>query len=549
MDTNSTRQDAIHIGGELEKVGDKGVRALWHMLKKLFKMLYSFIKEGVTNFYLSHRDGFKAIQNDGDTKKVENISGLSYEEMEYVLTQADKEGVPVTAYEWQVEKGKEGEEEFKKGTSIAKQKRIIKHTAKIEDIKQFKAKHPKLYQIRHKHYEKSNEKHTKKREDIIEERKGNKYRVAFNVSRSAWVADIIVKIKEQRTGVMNDIAQENEKSKVAVDFIKERGFDMNVEEIREFSKDFVKSGTMDISYYDSNYFVHIVDKKEYERISSVLEENNIIYGVGKNEGVVVEEHIDEEASKATKEDVVIENENNEETYSIYIDSRDAKEYVEKCGITKGSLDVHGDSSSKSSFVSETTKQREVVIPTTAIGQYLEKLQGTDYKISVLNEEETVLSIDSEQLNEVYEFEKKNNTVEDKYEHIRQEKSKDNPDIPQSEKYDTLLPKAAQEIFKDNSVSRLSLQRKFKIGVARSEELMKQLIEYGVIKESNETNTYEVAMTQEEFAEKYKQDSIIENDTNKEDSKNIFEEFLENLSSMVNKSDSSDEKELELGDDE
>lgn len=538
MDVNN-KQDAMHLGQDLQRFISKFISKSWQILKRLFKLTVSFSVKKGRDTYLKHRDGFKAVQKDGSTKQVQNISGLSYEEMEYVLSNAEKNGIYVTAYEWKTEDNQEDKEHFQKGTSIAKQRKIIKHNQKIEKINMIKARHPKRYQLRHKHYDKELEKHKNQREEAIESRKGNKYRVAFNASRASWAADIIAHIKNQRLGIMDDLQNQDEKTKVAVDFIKEHGFDMNISEIKEFAQDFMANGTIDISHFENNYFVHSVDKNEYERISTILKENNMVFGVDENE-VIIDEKSDNE--KGTDK-------HSSDTYSIYFSCEDIKDYIEKCGISNGTINAYGDKTVTGIFSKEIESQREIIVPTSSINLYSEKLMGADYKMKIVNDKETILSINPKQLNKVYEFEKKNNTAEDEYEYERRAKAKNDPSSTKIEEYDSLFQKAAHDIFKDGNVTTVSLQRKLNISFARSKDLMKQLEEYGVIKPNDDKNTYDILMDKKEFDQKYKQDNQkSEKEAKEKEPNQKLEDIIEAVVDRLNEK-ISDDKEKEIGDDE
>lgn len=524
------KQDVMNFGQELEKTSEKSARGIAKLLKKLFKIIAS----GISDFRKLHRDGFKAIQSDGETKEIENMTNLSIEEVEYIARKAEKDGVPVTFYEFNAEKGKEDAEYFGKGASISKQRKLTKHIQKIDKISQFEKTHPKLYNLRKKHYSKLLYKNSQARDKIIKNRKGNIYRVSFNKSRTVWAASVYSEIKKMRTGVYDSYSEE--KGKEFIERVKEHGLDLNIEEIREFMGTSLANGTVDESYFVNNYYTHTVSLAEFERIDKILRDKNFVYAVERVDSAVV----DEQAEQLSGDEVLSYNSGVNERYTIRFDAKDLDIYKEECGINEGLIMFTGDTSNRNPFSNVMNDKCTIECPTTSIGLYLEKFRGEDIQIYIKDSETSIVSIDYSSLDVALELEKKTIPVDDEREYIRQNNAKNIKESTKLEKYDSLLKKAADYTYENNgNINFIQLQRYFAIGFNRSKDLIDQLEEYGVIKKDENRNTYSLHMTKEEFDEKYSIDSSETIEDLTPDVENILENAFER----------DDDKDIDIGGDE
>lgn len=390
----NNKSDVEMLGRSLERPLNDVSR---FTIRNLLKAVIAFFNYVINRVYHNRIEGIKAIKLDGPTREIEKITNLSYEEVVKTMEKCQEDGVKVIAYEFK--KGTQNvEEEFGKRKSLNKMEQITKANRKLAQLKEFKSKYPSLFPdlVQQRINKWENEK-------IAAEKahEGYRYNLAFNKSRSGYMAERIVDIKNLRLNTLDDFSMQNPETLEAIELIKKEGFDLNNEQIREFASEFMSNGDVDLSEFKDDYIVHTVDFKTYSEMYHDLDANEIGYGI--------------QLVKAKDDD------ENKDKVRIYFKSDKLEQYAETGHLNKGVIQSFG-KEKEFSFLHKREEEnnmnpknteKELVLPAAALKEYALMFRGKDYKISHKDDEHIIVSMSLEDAKEVYETQKKRDPLQEK----------------------------------------------------------------------------------------------------------------------------------------
>lgn len=230
----------VQVKGDIEQIGrnlqDSAERIGLPALIKLFKKLFSTV-------YRQHIEGLQAVKKDGPTAELESMTNLSYDEVIATLKKCQEDGIPISVTEF-----KKGNEEididFGKRKSLSKMEGMTKVQRDLERYTKFQKTNPNILK---KYVQNKIDTLKKEKENLTNQHEGYRYTIIFNKSRMGYMAERLVDIKNARVGVMEDISKENPKVKEVMELVKDKGLDLNNEQIKDFFGEFMTEGTVDVS--------------------------------------------------------------------------------------------------------------------------------------------------------------------------------------------------------------------------------------------------------------------------------------------------------------
>ena len=370
--TNKSDATQVYEGAvKSSRTGAKGT--LKYILKPLTIFGYHYFIEGI-----------RAVQKDGQTKELEKITNLSYEETIKVMEKCQQDGIRVVATERTLSKENS---EFGKKKSLYQQKRITKYARRIKHLSNFKADHPKVAKfLQMDNLIKKNE--SKQKEEQIKH-KNKHYNVYFNKSKRDYMAARIADVIELRTGISQKLFDETT-GKAIENLQKEGKVKLNSQQLEEFSKEFKlhELGSVGIEKFKTDYCIHELPFSAYMSIKDELEATDIQY-----------------AAKVTNSN------DDKEIVNIYMDNSDLERYCELGFNNYGKIRVYG--SKNKNLQWSINSQDELVTFTTKIGkderETYSKLSGKNY-VMKRRENECLWTVLKTDLEELVETEKKRDVV-------------------------------------------------------------------------------------------------------------------------------------------
>ena len=396
----------VQVKGDIEQIGrnlqDSAERIGLPALIKLFKKLFSTV-------YRQHIEGLQAVKKDGPTAELESMTNLSYDEVIATLKKCQEDGIPISVTEF-----KKGNEEididFGKRKSLSKMEGMTKVQRDLERYTKLQKTNPNIL----KKYV-QNKIDTLKKEKLTNQHEGYRYTIIFNKSRMGYMAERLVDIKNARVGVMEDISKENPKVKEVMELVKDKGLDLNNEQIKDFFGEFMTEGTVDVSEFKENYFIHTVNIDDYNAMYKDLKNSGIDYAVKFSE-VRNPIKVDSEVEKKV---------------NIWIKSEEIEDYKNLNFLKQGIIQSVG--KKKNTNVSEQQfkekkideKMTEVIVPKEELYKVIEKFKGKDYIIVNNEDNNLTLSINENDLNSVYNYEKKRDVAQEKIDELKKDKNIEN----------------------------------------------------------------------------------------------------------------------------
>ena len=373
-------------------------------LIKLFKKLFSTV-------YRQHIEGLQAVKKDGPTAELESMTNLSYDEVIATLKKCQEDGIPISVTEF-----KKGNEEididFGKRKSLSKMEGMTKVQRDLERYIKFQKTNPNILK---KYVQNKIDTLKKEKENLTNQHEGYRYTIIFNKSRMGYMAERLVDIKNARVGVMEDISKENPKVKEVMELVKDKGLDLNNEQIKDFFGEFMTEGTVDVSEFKENYFIHTVNIDDYNAMYKDLKNSGIDYAVKFSE-VRNPIKVDSEVEKKV---------------NIWIKSEEIEDYKNLNFLKQGIIQSVG--KKKNTNVSEQQfkekkideKMTEVIVPKEELYKVIEKFKGKDYIIVNNEDNNLTLSINENDLNSVYNYEKKRDVAQEKIDELKKDKNIEN----------------------------------------------------------------------------------------------------------------------------
>ena len=370
--TNKSDATQVYEGAvKSSRTGAKGT--LKYILKPLTIFGYHYFIEGI-----------RAVTGDGQTKELEKITNLSYEETIKVMEKCQQDGIRVVATERTLSKENS---EFGKKKSLYQQKRITKYARRIKHLSNFKADHTKVAKfLQMDNLIKKNE--SKQKEEQIKH-KNKHYNVYFNKSKRDYMAARIADVIELRTGISQKLFDETT-GKAIENLQKEGKVKLNSQQLEEFSKEFKlhELGSVGIEKFKTDYCIHELPFSAYMSIKDELEATDIQY-----------------AAKVTNSN------DDKEIVNIYMDNSDLERYCELGFNNYGKIRVYG--SKNKNLQWSINSQDELVTFTTKIGkderETYSKLSGKNY-VMKRRENECLWTVLKTDLEELVETEKKRDVV-------------------------------------------------------------------------------------------------------------------------------------------
>lgn len=398
----------VQVKGDIEQIGrnlqDSAERSGLPALIKLFKKLFSTV-------YRQHIEGLQAVKKDGPTAELESMTNLSYDEVIATLKKCQEDGIPISATEF-----KKGNEEididFGKRKSLSKMEGMTKVQRDLERYTKFQKTNPNILK---KYVQNKIDTLKKEKENLTNQHEGYRYTIIFNKSRMGYMAERLVDIKNARVGVMEDISKENPKVKEVMELVKDKGLDLNNEQIKDFFGEFMTEGTVDVSEFKENYFIHTVNIDDYNAMYKDLKNSGIDYAVKFSE-VRNPIKVDSEVEKKV---------------NIWIKSEEIEDYKNLNFLKQGIIQSVG--KKKNTNVSEQQfkekkideKMTEVIVPKEELYKVIEKFKGKDYIIVNNEDNNLTLSINENDLNSVYNYEKKRDVAQEKIDELKKDKNIEN----------------------------------------------------------------------------------------------------------------------------
>ena len=398
----------VQVKGDIEQIGrnlqDSAERIGLPALIKLFKKLFSTV-------YRQHIEGLQAVKKDGPTAELESMTNLSYDEVIATLKKCQEDGIPISVTEF-----KKGNEEididFGKRKSLSKMEGMTKVQRDLERYIKFQKTNPNILK---KYVQNKIDTLKKEKENLTNQHEGYRYTIIFNKSRMGYMAERLVDIKNARVGVMEDISKENPKVKEVMELVKDKGLDLNNEQIKDFFGKFMTEGTVDVSEFKENYFIHTVNIDDYNAMYKDLKNSGIDYAVKFSE-VRNPIKVDSEVEKKV---------------NIWIKSEEIEDYKNLNFLKQGIIQSVG--KKKNTNVSEQQfkekkideKMTEVIVPKEELYKVIEKFKGKDYIIVNNEDNNLTLSINVNDLNSVYNYEKKRDVAQEKIDELKKDKNIEN----------------------------------------------------------------------------------------------------------------------------
>ncbi len=398
----------VQVKGDIEQIGrnlqDSAERIGLPAIIKLFKKLFSTV-------YRQHIEGLQAVKKDGPTAELESMTNLSYDEVIATLKKCQEDGIPISVTEF-----KKGNEEididFGKRKSLSKMEGMTKVQRDLERYTKFQKTNPNILK---KYVQNKIDTLKKEKENLTNQHEGYRYTIIFNKSRMGYMAERLVDIKNARVGVMEDISKENPKVKEVMELVKDKGLDLNNEQIKDFFGEFMTEGTVDVSEFKENYFIHTVNIDDYNAMYKDLKNSGIDYAVKFSE-VRNPIKVDSEVEKKV---------------NIWIKSEEIEDYKNLNFLKQGIIQSVG--KKKNTNVSEQQfkekkideKMTEVIVPKEELYKVIEKFKGKDYIIVNNEDNNLTLSINENDLNSVYNYEKKRDVAQEKIDELKKDKNIEN----------------------------------------------------------------------------------------------------------------------------
>ena len=398
----------VQVKGDIEQIGrnlqDSAERIGLPALIKLFKKIFSTV-------YRQHIEGLQAVKKDGPTAELESMTNLSYDEVIATLKKCQEDGIPISVTEF-----KKGNEEididFGKRKSLSKMEGMTKVQRDLERYTKFQKTNPNILK---KYVQNKIDTLKKEKENLTNQHEGYRYTIIFNKSRMGYMAERLVDIKNARVGVMEDISKENPKVKEVMELVKDKGLDLNNEQIKDFFGEFMTEGTVDVSEFKENYFIHTVNIDDYNAMYKDLKNSGIDYAVKFSE-VRNPIKVDSEVEKKV---------------NIWIKSEEIEDYKNLNFLKQGIIQSVG--KKKNTNVSEQQfkekkideKMTEVIVPKEELYKVIEKFKGKDYIIVNNEDNNLTLSINENDLNSVYNYEKKRDVAQEKIDELKKDKNIEN----------------------------------------------------------------------------------------------------------------------------
>lgn len=398
----------VQVKGDIEQIGrnlqDSAERIGLPALIKLFKKLFSTV-------YRQHIEGLQAVKKDGPTAELESMTNLSYDEVIATLKKCQEDGIPISVTEF-----KKGNEEididFGKRKSLSKMEGMTKVQRDLERYTKFQKTNPNILK---KYVQNKIDTLKKEKENLTNQHEGYRYTIIFNKSRMGYMAERLVDIKNARVGVMEDISKENPKVKEVMELVKDKGLDLDNEQIKDFFGEFMTEGTVDVSEFKENYFIHTVNIDDYNAMYKDLKNSGIDYAVKFSE-VRNPIKVDSEVEKKV---------------NIWIKSEEIEDYKNLNFLKQGIIQSVG--KKKNTNVSEQQfkekkideKMTEVIVPKEELYKVIEKFKGKDYIIVNNEDNNLTLSINENDLNSVYNYEKKRDVAQEKIDELKKDKNIEN----------------------------------------------------------------------------------------------------------------------------
>ena len=398
----------VQVKGDIEQIGrnlqDSAERIGLPALIKLFKKLFSTV-------YRQHIEGLQAVKKDGPTAELESMTNLSYDEVIATLKKCQEDGIPISVTEF-----KKGNEEididFGKRKSLSKMEGMTKVQRDLERYTKLQKTNPNILK---KYVQNKIDTLKKEKENLTNQHEGYRYTIIFNKSRMGYMAERLVDIKNARVGVMEDISKENPKVKEVMELVKDKGLDLNNEQIKDFFGEFMTEGTVDVSEFIENYFIHTVNIDDYNAMYKDLKNSGIDYAVKFSE-VRNPIKVDSEVEKKV---------------NIWIKSEEIEDYKNLNFLKQGIIQSVG--KKKNTNVSEQQfkekkideKMTEVIVPKEELYKVIEKFKGKDYIIVNNEDNNLTLSINENDLNSVYNYEKKRDVAQEKIDELKKDKNIEN----------------------------------------------------------------------------------------------------------------------------
>lgn len=398
----------VQVKGEIENIG----RNVQHSLERVgLPMMMKLLRKWFSTVYHQHIEGLKAIQRDGPTSELEHITNLSYEEVIETLTKCQKDNIKAVASEFK--KGNdEVDDEFGKDKSLSQMELITKAQRKLDKYRIYQKQHPNAAKIRNIDKKISYWENVKQK--AINKHDGYRYNIIFNKNRAGYFADRVLDIKNSRLGVSEQISKDNPEVKHIIDMVKEKGFDLNSNEIRSFAGEFINNGTIDLTEFKEDYMVHTIDLETFKDIYKPLQNSGIDYGIDTMKIYTASANA---TTNPAKEDAKVK---------VYIKTEDIKEYKNLKCLDKGVIQSIGkidDTKSENEMIEQPTHsdRKEIEFPKNEVYKCVDTFKGKDYTLYVKNKDTVVLSINKKDIDEVYETEKKRDVVQETIDEINKDK--------------------------------------------------------------------------------------------------------------------------------
>lgn len=397
----------VQVKQDVQGVGNN----LQHTFERVgLPMVIKFFRRAFSTIYHQHIEGIKAIQKDGPTPEVESIPDLSYEEVVATLTKCQKDDVKAIVTEFK--KGNEEvDNEFGKEKSLSKMQQITKAQRMIDKYVIFQKRHPN---IASKEIAKRIDKWQAIKEKAINKHEGYRYTILFNKSKMGYFGERIVDIKNSRLALKDAISKDNPEVQKVIELMKENGLDFNSDKIRSFAGEFMSKGNVDITQFTENYIVHTIDLKTYGDIYEKLKSTGIDYAV---DNLKIFNASPNASAVPAKEDVKVK---------VYIKNDDLKEYQKLNILGNGVVQSVG-KNNRDAIEVETSdnsivdNRREIEFPKEETYQWMDKFKGKEYTLYVKDKDTMVVSIDKREIEEVYEYEKKRDVVQEKIDELDKQK--------------------------------------------------------------------------------------------------------------------------------
>jgi hypothetical protein len=239
-DTSQVLQDAekqgLWTGMFIYKFGVKPLRKI---VSRFNKFIYHYFIEGI-----------RAVKKDGQTKEIEKIPNLSYEETVKVMEKCQEDGIRVVA----AERGLSSEnKEFCKNKSLYQQQKITQNARKLTRFNDFKEKYPTL--SKNLNIDNRIKKLNEKQKNIIEKNKDRRFNIYFNKSKVAYMGERIADVIQTRTGVSNKLIERDKYSEMEM-AVKE-GVNFNSQKLDQLSDniELTEIGSVDVGDFKEDYCI------------------------------------------------------------------------------------------------------------------------------------------------------------------------------------------------------------------------------------------------------------------------------------------------------